>query len=96
MFVEIYLSELNYLVLFVGNIFGLMKNICFVNGGVLFNLGFELFSVGYIFMGFVEDLFVVGFMVCSVGKYVCKYVLWVNFSNVLVILLVLFLVFLKL
>ncbi len=46
----------NYLALFAGNTFGLTKNTCPVNGGALPNLGSELRSAGYTFMGFAEGL----------------------------------------
>lgn len=81
-FAETHPSEPNYLALFAGNTFGLTKNTCPVNGGALPNLGSELLSAGYTFMGFAEDLPAVGSTVCSAGKYARKHVPWVNFSNV--------------
>jgi len=75
-------SEPNYLALFAGDTFGLTKNTCPVNGGSLPNLGSELLSAGYTFVGFSEDLPAVGSTACGAGKYGRKHVPWVNFSNV--------------
>lgn len=81
-FAETHPSEPNYLALFAGDTFGLTKNTCPVNGGNLPNLGSELLSAGYTFVGFSEDLPAVGSTVCAAGKYGRKHVPWVNFSNV--------------
>lgn len=81
-FAETHPSEPNYLALFAGDTFGLTKNTCPVNGGSLPNLGSELLSAGYTFVGFSEDLPEAGSTVCAAGKYGRKHVPWVNFSNV--------------
>lgn len=81
-FAETHPSEPNYLALFAGDTFGLTKNTCPVNGGNLPNLGSELLSAGYTFVGFAEDLPEPGSTVCAAGKYGRKHVPWVNFSNV--------------
>jgi phosphatidylinositol-3-phosphatase len=81
-FAETHPSEPNYLALFAGNTFGLTKDICPVDGGAQPNLGSELLSAGYTFVGYAEGLPAVGSTVCSAGKYARKHVPWANFTNV--------------
>jgi phosphatidylinositol-3-phosphatase len=81
-FAEAHPSEPNYLALFAGNTFGLTKDTCPVDVGTVPNLGSELLTAGYTFMGFAEGLPAVGSTVCSAGKYARKHVPWANFTNV--------------
>ncbi|MFZ0832485.1 MAG: alkaline phosphatase family protein [Mycobacterium sp.] len=75
-------SEPNYLALFAGDTFGLSSDACPVDAGAAPNLGSELLASGQTFMGFSEDLPVVGSTACSSGKYARKHAPWVNFTNV--------------
>jgi phosphatidylinositol-3-phosphatase len=81
-FAETHPSEPNYLALFAGNTFGVTRDSCPVDGGAAPNLGSELLSAGYTFVGFAEGLPAPGSTVCSAGKYARKHVPWANFSNV--------------
>jgi len=81
-FAETHPSEPNYLALFAGSTFGVTKDSCPVDGGNTPNLGSELLTAGYTFVGFAEDLPTVGSPVCSAGKYARKHVPWANFTNV--------------
>jgi phosphatidylinositol-3-phosphatase len=81
-FAETHPSEPNYLALFAGNTFGVTKDSCPVSGGNAPNLGSELLSGGYTFIGYAEDMPAAGSPVCSAGKYARKHVPWANFTNV--------------
>lgn len=81
-YAETHPSEPNYLALFAGNTFGVTKDSCPINAGNAPNLGSELLSAGYTFVGYAEDLPAVGSAVCSAGKYARKHVPWANFTNV--------------
>lgn len=81
-FAETHPSEPNYLALFAGSTFGVTKDSCPVDGGNTPNLGSELLTAGYTFVGFAEDLPAAGSPVCSAGKYARKHVPWANFTNV--------------
>jgi len=81
-FAETHPSEPNYLALFAGDTFGVTKDVCPVNGGAQPNLGSELLTAGYTFVGYAEGLPSVGSAVCSAGKYARKHVPWANFTNI--------------
>ena len=81
-FAETHPSEPNYLALFAGSTFGLTSDACPVAAGSAPNLASELFTAGYTFGGFAEDLPAVGSPACSAGKYARKHAPWVNFTNV--------------
>lgn len=81
-YAETHPSEPNYLALFAGTTLGVTNDSCPVNGGNTPNLGSELLTAGYTFVGFAEDLPAVGSPACSAGKYARKHVPWANFTNV--------------
>jgi phosphatidylinositol-3-phosphatase len=80
-FAETHPSEPNYYALFAGNTL-VTDNVCPVNAGSTPNLGSELLSAGYTFVGFAESLPAVGSPACSAGKYARKHVPWVSFGNI--------------
>ena len=61
---------------------GVKENVCPVNGGNTPNLGSELLTAGYTFVGFAESLPAVGSPACSAGKYARKHVPWASFTNI--------------
>ena len=81
-FAEVHPSEPNYYALFAGSTLGVKENVCPVNGGNTPNLGSELLTAGYTFVGFAESLPAVGSPACSAGKYARKHVPWASFTNI--------------
>jgi phosphatidylinositol-3-phosphatase len=81
-FAEVHPSEPNYYALFAGSMLGVKENVCPVNGGNTPNLGSELLTAGYTFVGFAESLPAVGSPACSAGKYARKHVPWASFTNI--------------
>ena len=81
-FAEVHPSEPNYYALFAGSTLGVKENVCPVNGGNTPNLGSELLTAGYTFVGFAESLPAVGSPACSAGKYARKHVPWASFANI--------------
>jgi hypothetical protein len=81
-FAEVHPSEPNYYALFAGSTLGVTKNTCPVNGGDTPNLGSQLLTAGYTFVGFAESLPAVGSESCSAGKYARKHVPWASFTNI--------------
>jgi phosphatidylinositol-3-phosphatase len=81
-FAEVHPSEPNYYALFAGSTLGVTKNTCPVNGGDTPNLGSQLLTAGYSFVGFAESLPAVGSEACSAGKYARKHVPWASFTNI--------------
>jgi acid phosphatase len=75
-------SEPNYLALFAGSTFGVTTDQCPLPNGTAPNLGSELLTAGYSFVGFSEGLPGAGAATCSSGKYARKHAPWVNFTNV--------------
>jgi hypothetical protein len=80
-FAEVHPSEPNYYALFAGDTL-VNANVCPVNAGNTPNLGSELLTAGYTFVGFAESLPAVGSTECKAGKYARKHVPWVSFSNI--------------
>jgi acid phosphatase len=68
--------------LFSGGTQGVVDNRCPHDLGARPNLGQQLFSTGYTFVGYSEDLPRAGFTGCSHKRYVRRHNPWVNFSNV--------------
>ena len=81
-FAEVHPSEPNYYALFAGSTLGVKENVCPVNGANTPNLGSELLTAGYTFVGFAESLPAVGSPACSAGKYARKHVPWASFTNI--------------
>jgi phosphatidylinositol-3-phosphatase len=81
-FAEVHPSQPNYFALFAGSTLGVKDNTCPVNGGTTPNLGSELLTAGYTFVGFAESLPAVGSTACWAGKYGRKHVPWANFTNI--------------
>jgi acid phosphatase len=80
-FAEVHPSEPNYYALFAGDTL-VKDNVCPVNAGNTPNLGSQLLSAGFTFVGFAESLPAVGSTECRAGKYARKHVPWVSFSNI--------------
>ena len=80
-FAEVHPSEPNYYALFAGDTL-VKDNVCPVNAGNTPNLGSQLLTAGYTFVGFAESLPAVGSTECRAGKYARKHVPWVSFSNI--------------
>jgi phosphatidylinositol-3-phosphatase len=80
-FAEMHPSEPNYYALFAGNTL-VNANDCPVNAGNTPNLGSQLLSAGYTFVGYAESLPTPGSQECKAGKYARKHVPWVSFSNI--------------
>jgi hypothetical protein len=81
-FAEVHPSEPNYYALFAGSTLGVKENVCPVNGGNTPNLGSELLTAGYTFVGYAESLPAAGSTECRAGKYARKHVPWASFTNI--------------
>jgi acid phosphatase len=81
-FAEVHPSQPNYFALFAGSTLGVKDNTCPANGGTTPNLGSELLTAGYTFVGFAESLPAVGSTACWAGKYGRKHVPWASFTNI--------------
>jgi phosphatidylinositol-3-phosphatase len=73
----------NYIAFFSGSTHRVRNNKC-ANGprfAMEPNLGSELFSKGFSFIGYAESLPHPGYLGCAVGKYARKHNPWVRFTN---------------
>jgi phosphatidylinositol-3-phosphatase len=79
---ETHPSRPNYLAFFSGDTQGVTDDRCVTGPFSAPSLGGRLLTTGHTFVGYAEDLPVVGYAGCAHGGYVRKHNPWVNFVDV--------------